>query len=123
VIGDEPGRTSTTPGVAPGPPAPRRRPRAQRPSRQPAPARPPIPTGTRPRRRREPATDASTWLDTLRRIAAVVAVLVAVVLIETSVANVCADVVTGGGQVVRTCRAPQATDGVVIGWALFILLH
>jgi hypothetical protein len=139
VIGDEPARTGTTPNPLPGPtlgsplgpaglaqplpgqPASPRRARPQR-SGRPAPPRPRIPTGTRPRARRAAVAAPPTRLDLVRRVAAVLAVLVAVVLIGTGAATVCADTVTGAGNVVRTCRAPEATDGLVIGWALFILL-
>jgi hypothetical protein len=51
-----------------------------------------------------------------------VAVLVAVALVGFGQARVCAESVTGGGAVVRTCRAPAATDGLVLGYAVFVLL-
>jgi hypothetical protein len=51
-----------------------------------------------------------------------VAVLVAVAFIGFGWARVCAESVTGGGAVVSTCRAPQATDGLVLGYAVFLLL-
>jgi hypothetical protein len=63
----------------------------------------------------------SSWADRVRRGLAMVAVLVAVGLVGFGQAQVCADSVVGGG-VVHTCRAPQASDGLVIGYAVFVLL-
>jgi hypothetical protein len=62
------------------------------------------------------------WFDRVRRGAAMLAVLVAVGFIAAGRAQVCSDSVTGSGAVVTTCRAPQASDGLVIAYALFILL-
>jgi hypothetical protein len=63
-----------------------------------------------------------SWADRVRRGLAMVAVLVGVFLIAFDVAEVCAGSVTGAGAVVTTCRSPQASDGIVIGYGLFILL-
>lgn len=62
------------------------------------------------------------WGDRVRRGGALLAVLVAVGLIGAGRAKVCAQAVTGSGAVVTTCRAPQASDGLVIAYALFVLL-
>lgn len=68
-------------------------------------------------RRAEPS-----WADRIRRGLAMVAVLVAVGFVGSGRARVCSDSVTAGGAVVHTCRAPQATDGLVLGYAVFVLL-
>jgi len=62
------------------------------------------------------------WADRIRRAAAILAVLVAVGFVGFDWAQVCAQSVTGSGNVVTACRAPQATDGLVIAYGLFILL-
>jgi hypothetical protein len=71
----------------------------------------------RPTRRITPS-----WPDRIRRGFAVAAVLVAIGFVGFGRAQVCSDSVTGSGAVVNTCRAPQATDGLVLGYALFVLL-
>jgi hypothetical protein len=63
-----------------------------------------------------------TWLDWARRGLAVAVVLVAVVLLATGHGQACSDSITTSGAVLRTCRAPQAGDGLVIGYAVFVLL-
>jgi hypothetical protein len=62
------------------------------------------------------------WSDRLRRGLALLAVLVAVGFVAADRARVCAQAVTGSGAVVTTCRGPQASDGLVIAYALFVLL-
>ncbi len=64
----------------------------------------------------------ATRVDWARRGLAMVAVLVAIGFIAAGHAQVCSEAVTSGGSVVRTCRAPQASDGLVLGYAVFILL-
>jgi hypothetical protein len=72
--------------------------------------------------RRRPVRGRTTWLDRVRRTLALLAVLVAVGIVASGRGRVCSESVTGAGAVVTTCRAPQATDGVVIGYALLVLL-
>lgn len=57
-----------------------------------------------------------------RRGLALLAALVGVALVASDWARVCSDALTGGGQVVTTCHAPQATDAVVVAYVLFVLL-
>jgi hypothetical protein len=80
-------------------------------------ARPAL-AGGRDRRRR----DRSRPIDQARRALALVTVLVGVVLVATGQTRVCSEVLTATGQVVATCRTPQATDGIVLGYGLFVLL-
>ena len=63
-----------------------------------------------------------TRFDLGRRGVALLVVLVAVALVASGRGRVCAESVTGAGAVVSTCRAPQATDGVVLGFGLLVLL-
>ena len=61
-------------------------------------------------------------LDWLRRALAVVVAVAAVVAVATGAAEVCADTLTPAGAVVRTCRAPQLSDGLVVASLVVMLL-
>jgi hypothetical protein len=98
------------------------------------PSGPSGPTRGRGGAARVPAGDgrAATWrgsrlasprvLDWLRRALAVLVALTAVVAIGTGAAEVCADTLTPAGAVVRTCRAPQLPDGLVVATLVVLLL-
>jgi hypothetical protein len=76
-----------------------------------------------PRPRRDRGRGArSRPIDQVRRGLALLAVLVGVALAATDRPRVCSDAVTSGGQVVRICHTPQMTDGIVLGYGLFVLL-
>ena len=76
----------------------------------------PVPAGARTGRRR------SRPIDHARRGLALLTVVVGVVLVATDHARVCSDVLTATGQVVATCHAPEATDGIVLAYGLLVLL-
>jgi hypothetical protein len=61
-------------------------------------------------------------IDRVRRTVALLAVVAGVALVATGQAKVCSDNLTGSGQVVTTCHDPQATDAVVLGYGLLVLL-
>ncbi len=71
-------------------------------------------------RRRWP--DLVTALAWARRGLAVLIVLVAAAVLAAGHGRVCTDVLTQSGTVVPTCRPPTVGDGVVVAFALLVLL-
>jgi hypothetical protein len=61
-------------------------------------------------------------LDGIRRGLALLIALAAVVAVATGAVVTCSDVVTTSGAVVRTCRAPQFGDGLVVAGLVVLLL-
>jgi hypothetical protein len=61
-------------------------------------------------------------VDWLRRGLAVAIAILAVVAVATGWVETCSDTVTDAGQVVRTCRAPEFGDGLVVAMLVVLLL-
>ncbi len=75
-----------------------------------------------PSSRRRPPLQMPAWLDWARRAVALAVALAGTVAVGAGKVSVCSDVVTTTGRVVRVCRPPQFTDGLVVAGLVVVIL-